>query len=138
MADSCHKAYFNISDRSFYKEGDAKQNKETQGRGLERSLRAGSTVHSDKDLETGQVTVWCASSWSLSSWSYVILVLHLKVSKSSRTGTTDSWSLYLLKLIPRILIQTCCLFTETMSKKMVGWVTIFHCYKNTKKNTTHK
>lgn len=90
-----------------------------------------SIVHSGNDLKTGQVMVWRASSWSSSSWFYIILVLQLKVNKSPRTGMTEGWHLHLLKLISRILMQTCCLFTSCILarvsiyrdnvKRMVGW-----------------
>ena len=38
---------------------------------------------------------------------------------------TEVQSLYLLKLVPRILIQTC---YRNIVKIIVGWVTIPHCY----------
>lgn len=74
------------------------------------------------------------SSWSLSSWFYIILVLQLKVNRSPRTGMTQGQHLHLLKLISMILTQTCCLFTSCIPvsvsiyrnnvKRMVGWVTV--------------
>ena len=56
--------------RGFYKKGEGKQSKETKGQGLKSSLRADQTIHSNKDLETGQMMVWCVSFWLLSSWFY--------------------------------------------------------------------
>ena len=57
---------------------------------------------------------------------FVILAPLLKVRKSPRAGMTEGQGLYLLELVSRILIQTCCLYTsyifvrvsisETMSK----------------------
>ena len=62
----------------------------------------------------------------------------MKVSKSPRAGILEGWSLYLLKLVPRILIWTPCLSASYIlvrvstyrnnAKRMVGWVTISHCY----------
>lgn len=74
------------------------------------------------------------------SWSYFILVLQLKVSKSLGTWMTEG-DLYFLKLVPKILIQTCCSSTSyilvTVSiyrnnvKIMVGWVTLPYYYITT-------
>ena len=86
--------------RGLYKEGEEKQNKEIKGGGWKVLYVQMSTVHSHKDPETGQVVIRYASSWSLSSWFYIILVLWLKVRQSPRAGMTESWSLYLLKLVP--------------------------------------
>ena len=78
------------------------------------------TDHSDKNLETGQGMVWGASSWFLPSWFY---------RWRSATLPELGWQkvrIYLLKLVPRILIQTYYLstsytlesaFTETMPKE---------------------
>lgn len=65
--------------RGFYEEGKGKVNQEIKGRD---SLCAGqaSTVHSNKDIKIGQVMVWCVSSWSLSLWVYVMLVLWEQIS----------------------------------------------------------
>ena len=50
----------------FFKEGEGKQQRD-QGEGVEKFSMCRpaqpSTVHSEKDLETGQVAVWRASSW---------------------------------------------------------------------------
>ena len=61
-----------------------------------------------------QVRIWCASSWfshpgSTSPQLHAILGPWLKVSKPLRAGMPERQSLYLLKLVPTILIQTCCL-----------------------------
>ena len=66
-----------------------------------------STVHSDKasDGPVCVILVW-------SSWLHIILPLLLKVSKSPRVGMPKVWSLYLLKLVPRIFIQAFCLSTS--------------------------
>ena len=64
----------------------------------------------------------------------VILASLLKVSKYPRAGMPEGRSLYLLKLVPRILTQTCCSSTSYILvstyrnnvKRMVEWVTIPH------------
>ena len=71
-----------------------------------------------------------------SSWIDVILASWLKIGKSSGAGTPEGWSLYLLKLIPRIIVQTCCSSISYIvvrvstyrnnGKRMMGWVTISH------------
>ena len=93
-----------------------------------------------------QVMARCASSWRASSWFshpgftsswlHIILAPWMKVSKSPGARMPKGRSLYLLKLVPRILIQTCCssishilarvsTYRNTV-KRMVGWVTISH------------
>ena len=80
---------------------------------------------------------YCASSWL-----QVILAPQLKVSKSPRAGMLEGQSVYLLKLVPRILIQTCCpsisytlLRVSALQKRQKnGWlqfltVTNLHCYR---------
>lgn len=62
------------------------QNKEIKGRGLKRSLRAGSSVHSEKDPETGQTMVWCASSCF-----YITLVLCRHRSVVEGQPGSQSW-----------------------------------------------
>ena len=62
----------------------------------------------------------------------------MKVSISPRAGMLEGQCLYLLKLVPRIVIQTCCSFSSFMLvrvsiyrnnvKGLVGWVTISHHY----------
>lgn len=52
--------HFNAG-RSFYNEGEGKQNKEIKGRVLKSFLHA-DPVHFNKDLETGQGMVWHVSS----------------------------------------------------------------------------
>ena len=62
----------------------------------------------------------------------------MKVSKSPRAGMPEGWGLYFLKLVPKILVQTCCSYISHILvrvstyrnsvKRMVGWVTISHCY----------
>ena len=44
----------------------------------------------------------------------VSLALRLEVSKSPGAGMPEAQRLYLLKLVPRILIQTCCLSTSSI------------------------
>lgn len=53
-----------------------------------------STVYLDKDLETGQMMVWCAFYW-----------FSFESSQSSRAGMPEGQRLYLLMLVPRIPIQ---------------------------------
>ena len=80
-----------------------------------------------------QVMVQCASSWL-----YVILSAWLKVSKSTRARMPEGQSLYHLKLIPRILTQTCCWSTGHILvrvctytnnvRRMVRWIKIPYHY----------
>ena len=92
-----------------------------QGGGWEVLMQT-STVHFHMDPETGQAVVWCAPSWFMvagqqTSWSWGV----------RRSG------LYLLKLVSKILIQTCCLSESSVSvrvstyrnsvRRTVGWVT---------------
>ena len=84
-------------------------------------------------------TVRCASSWlshpgSTSSWLHVVLAPWMKIVKSPGAGMPEGCRLYLLKSVPRILTQTCCLSMSYMLvrvstgrsnvKRMMGWVTI--------------
>ena len=79
-----------------------------------------------------QVMVRYASSWCGHPGST------LMVSKSPGTRIPEGQRLYLLKLVPRILIQTCCLSLcyilvrvstyRNNVKRMLGWVTISHSY----------
>ena len=72
-----------------------------------------------------------------SLWLHVILTPRVKVSKAPRAGIPEGWNLYLLKLVPRIPIQTCWLSTRYIlvrvctyrinCQKKGGWVTI-PCY----------
>ena len=78
-----------------------KQNKEIKGRGLKRSLRATRPVLPDKDLESGPGVHHPGFT--------------AESQRISRTaGMTEGRSLYLLKPVPRILPQTCCLSTSYM------------------------
>ena len=104
-----------------------------QGRGLQSSHVQTSTVHSDKACDSPVCIILVQSSWIR-----VILAPWLKVSKSPRTGMPGGWGLYLLKLVPKILIQTCCSSTSYILvrvstyrnnvKTVVGWITNSHCY----------
>ena len=104
-----------------------------QERGLKNSLRA--EQHSPFWLDSdGPECVIPVSSSRL----HVLLAPRLKASKSPRAGIPEGWSLYLLKLDPRILIQTCYSSTSctlvrvstyrNIVKRMVRWVTISHRY----------
>ena len=42
----------------------------------------------------------------------------MKVSKSLRAGMLEGQGLYLLKLVPKILMQTCCLSISYMSVRV--------------------
>ena len=63
-----------------------------QGRGWPRSLGA---EEYRRELQ----------NWPSDGLGYVILVLWLKVSKSPRAGMPEGQSLYLLKVVPRILYK---------------------------------
>lgn len=63
--------------RCFSKDREEKQNNRSRGRDWKVLHVQTSIVHSDEDLQTGQVMFWYASCWF-----YIILVLWLKVSKS--------------------------------------------------------
>ena len=124
--------------RSFYKEGTGNRTKRSR-KGVEKF----STCRRAQSTLIRQVMAWWASSWLghpglTSSWLYVTLAPRMKVSKSSGAGMAEGQSLYLLKLIARILIQTCCTSTSytlvrasiyrNNVKRMLGWVTISHRY----------
>ena len=98
------------------------------------------TVHSD-EASYGLVCIILVQS----SWIHVILASQMKVSKPpvsstipSEVGMPEGWSLYLLKLVPRILVQTCYSSTSYILvrvstyrhnvKTIVGWVTVPHRY----------
>ena len=128
--------------RGFYKEGEGTQNKENNGRGWKVIYVQTSTVHSHKDLETGQGMVWCVPSWLfcvfffISSWFYVILVFHSwRSANLPELGwLREGQSLYLLKLVSNIVTHTCCLSTSYIlirvrtyrnnAKRTLWWVTI--------------
>lgn len=110
--------------RGFRKEGEGKQNKQVKGRELKVFYIQASTVHFDKDLENGQL---------MDGLVYVVLVLRLNVTNSPRTEKTEVLGLYLMKLVPRIVIQTCYFstsyilegaFTEAVSKELWGGLQI--------------
>ena len=86
--------------------------------------------------------VHCTSSWFshpgfTTSQLHVILDPRLKVSKFPGAEVLEGQGLNLSKLVPWILIQTCCASTSytlvrvhtygNNVKRMVGWVTI-SCY----------
>ena len=90
-----------------------------------------------------QMMVWCASSW-FSHPGSAILAPQLKVSKFPGAGMLEGQNLYLLNLVPRILLQTCCsslshitesALTEIMSKEWWSTDIIFRCYRHTMKYT---
>ena len=88
-----------------------------------------STVYS----ETSQAVVWCALSRVSSFWFYILLVLWLKFSKSTKAEITEEQSLFLWKVVPGILIQaTYVVRVSTFRnnvKIIVVRVIIPHCYK---------
>ena len=72
-------------------------------------------------------------------WPRIILTPPLKGSKSPRARIPEGLSLYISRLVPRILKQTYHLSTNYelvkvstyrmhVQKRMVRWVTIFHHY----------
>ena len=85
-----------------------------------------------------QASPWCSHPGFPSSWLHIILAPWWKASKFPRHGIPEGWSLCLLKLVPRILIQTCCssisyrlfrISTDRSNvKRMVGQIRILHCY----------
>ena len=110
--------------------------KEDQGRGFSKWKWA-------QSIPIRQVMVLCASSWFShpglrSSQLHITLAPRMKVSKSPGTGMLKGGGLYLLKLVPRILIHTCCssisyILVKVSTcrnnvKRTVGWATISHHY----------
>ena len=119
--------------RGFYKEREGKQTKEINGKGLKSSPMC-------RLAQSIQIR---PQNWSRSGLACIILVenilvLHLEVSKPPRAEMTECQCLYLLKLVPRILTQTCCLSTSYILvrvsiyrnnvERMAGWVTNTRCY----------
>ena len=98
-----------------------------------------STVHSDKASDGQSASSGLVTLAPRHPGFYIILAPQLKVSRSPRAGRPEGQNLYLWKLFPRILIQTCCFSASYESvrvsayrnnvKRMVGWATIPH-YSN--------
>ena len=120
-----------IGGRGFDKEGEGNRTESKKG------VAKFSTCRPARSALIRQVTVLCASS-CLVIRLHSVLAPQLKVSKSSGAGMPEGWSLCFSKLLPRILIQTRCSSTSYILvrartyrhkvKRMVGWVTIPHCY----------
>ena len=112
MGDSGHKAQSHISvEAEIFIRRERGTEQIYQGR---RGVEKFSTCRWAQSIPIRLVMVRCAASWFsrpgfLSSQLHVILDPWLKVSKFPRAHILKDWSLYLLKLVPRILIQTCCL-----------------------------
>ena len=133
--DSCLKAHLHISVQAeVLKRRRRRQNNEIKGGAWKFSRRRRA-----QSISIRQVVVWCAPSWFsrpgfMSSWLHVILAPQLKASKFPRTGLPESGSLYLLKLVPRLLVQTRSSSTSYILvrvgtyrnnvKRVVGWVTM--------------
>ena len=91
-----------------------------------------STGRRTQSIPMRQVMARCVSRL------HVILAPWLKVSKSPRAGMPEDPNLYLLKLVPRIPTQTCCLSIRyrlvrvhtyrNSVKRMLRWVIISHHY----------
>lgn len=112
--DPCPKpSQYLSAGRRFYKEGKGKRKKEIKVRGWKRSPRA----------DQGQVM-----------GDGCILLVAVEGQQASAAGMTEGWSLCLWRLVPRILIQTCCFSTScplvrahiyrNNIKRTVGWVTV--------------
>ena len=137
--DSCLKAHLHISVQAeVLKRRRRRQNNEIKGGAWKFSRRRRA-----QSISIRQVMVWCAPSWfsrpgPSSSWLLVILAPQLKASRFPGAGLFESHSLYLLKSVIKILIQTRCLYTSYISarvsiyrnnvKRIVGWVIFPHCY----------
>ena len=127
MADSCLKAHLHISVQAevFIRMERGSRTKRSRG-GCWKFSSCG-PAQSTPIRTSKLVKQLYASSWFY-SWR-----------SAPRAGMTEGWSVYLLKLVPRILIQTCCLSTRYILvrdsiyrnnvKRMVGWVTVPHYYK---------
>ena len=130
MGDSCLNAHRHISVQA-----EVFLRKERVGR-TKRSRHGVvkfSTCRRAQSIPIRQVMVRCASSWFSHSGPW------LKAIKSPGAGMPEGQSLCLVKLIPRILIQTCCLSTSYVParasiykknvKRIVGWLTVPHYYR---------
>ena len=114
--------------RGFYKEGEGNRRKRSR-EGVEKS----STCRPAQSIPIRPNVGHPA----LSSWLHVTLAPWLKVSKSPGPEMLEDWSLFPLKLVPRILTQTCCSSTRYILgrvstyrnnvKRIMGEVTISHC-----------
>ena len=107
MGHSSHKAHLRLSVQAevFIRGGGDKKMKGGVEKFSERR-RA-------RSIPIRQVMVWRTSSWLShsgfpSSQLHIILAPRVKASKSPRAGMPEGQSLYLLKLVPRIPIQTHC------------------------------
>ena len=87
----------------FLSRGRGKAEQRDQGEGVEKFSTCNEQSILIKNLVTYQAMVLCASSWITG-----VLAPWLKVSKSPGAGMPEGWHLCLLKLVPRILTQTCC------------------------------
>ena len=113
-------------DRDFYKEGEG--NRTNSSRGVVKKF----FTWRAQSIPIRQVMVHCASPWFSHpgltwSWLYINLAGWLKVNTSLWAGMPEGQSLYLLKLVPRILIQTCYSSTSYMSQSQ-------HLQKQCQKN----
>ena len=136
MGDSHLKAHLHLSvEAEVFIRRERKTEQRDQGRGVK------SPLYADKH-----------SPFQKGKWQsgvrhpgLVIRAPQLKVCKSPRAVMPEGWSLYLLKLLPRILVQTCCSSTShilawvpsyrNIVKRMVGGlqfptVRIFHSYRS--------
>ena len=119
MGDSCLKAHLHLSVATeVFIRGRGEQNKEIKGGGCKVLNLQTSTVHSDKASDGLVCIILVQSSWIHVILFYFILTPWLKVSKSPGAGMPKGWSPYLLKLVPRILIQTCCSSTSHTSVRI--------------------
>ena len=121
MCNSCPKAHLTSQCRQkFLYGGRGKTEQRDQGEGL------------------GKLSVCRRAQSILSKLGFIILVLQLTVNNSLKAGMAEGRSLYFLKLVLRVLIKTCSLPTSCVLvrvsiyrknvKRMVGRVTIPHCY----------
>ena len=92
-------------DRGFYKQGEGNRKKRSR-EGIEKF----STCRWTQSIPIRQVTAPCVSSWFSSHHGFMSFRLHvilapwMKVSKSPRSRILEGQSLYLCKLVPRILM----------------------------------
>ena len=129
MGDSCLKGHLHISVQA---EAFIRRERGNRTRTSREGVETFSACRLAQSILIRQVMVQCASSW------FSHPGFHSKVSKSLRGGMAEDQSLYLSKLVPRILIQRCCLsssymlvtvgFCRNNAKRMVGWVVIPHCH----------
>ena len=124
--------------------GDRGSSKEEEGNRTQRSgRRLRSSLHADEHSPFRHVkrrSSVCHPGSAIqptSPWCYIALAPWLKVSMCPGAGMPEGWSLCLSKLVPRILIPTCCLSTDYVLvrhtrrndvRRMVGRVRIPHCY----------